>query len=204
MINPLVYTTPIMWVALVAVLAVFVAGIFYNFINKTVGMGFAFKLFKMKKKFNKDKILLKILMPNGKPQYVIKAMANLIEYDYKENGIKKIGMVKYDYFSMYKEYSDIPIIECDPHDILPRNPFVNTSLTVSGEMVKKSIVDSKKEDLSREEMRRWIKMAIPILAIAGIIIILYSSNQNEQVMLLTRDLASCWAGQGKAAVIIAG
>lgn len=143
-------------------------------------------------------------MSNGKPQYVIKPVANLIEYEYKENGLTKVGMVKYDYFSMYKEFSDIPVIECDPHDILPRNPFVNTSLTISGEMVKKSITDSRKEDIAAGEMKKWLKMAVPVILAFGAILLLYSSNQNDQVALITKELTMCYANAAKSATIIAG
>ena len=174
------------WILLVGMAGVFLGGIMLNWVNKTVGLNYAFKLFKMKNKINKDKILLKVWLPNGKPQYIIKPIANIIEYNYKENGKTKIGMVKYDYYSMYKEFSDIPVLECDPNDIVPRNPFVNTSLTISGEILKKNITDSAKEDLKYDDMKKWIKMALPIIIAVGIIVIIYSQNQADALAECTR------------------
>ena len=50
------------WLILAAMLGIFIGGIMLNWVNKTIGLKFAFQLFKMKKKSNKDKILLKILI----------------------------------------------------------------------------------------------------------------------------------------------
>ena len=182
----------------IAFIGVMIGLIMFNWVNKTVGVSYAFKLYKMKRKGNGNKILLKIWLANGKPQYQIKEIANLIEYSYKENGKDKIGMVKYDYYSMYKEFSGIPILECDPNDIVPRNPFINTSLTISGEILKKNIIDSAKEDLSRENFKAWIKVALPIVIAVGILLIFYSSNQSEALAECTRMALS-----QKSAVITA-
>jgi len=157
------------------------AGISLNWVNKTVGIKYAIQLFKMKSKKNKNKILLKIWTPNGKPQYQIKEVANLIEYTYKENGKEKTGLVKYDYYSKYNDFSDIPILECNPNDIVPRNPFINTSLTISGEILKKNIVDSAKEDLSNQQVKAFIKQYWWIGAVFIFLLILYSQNQSDAV-----------------------
>jgi len=186
------------WILFVAFLGVMIAGIMLNWVNKTVGLAYAFKLYNMKKKGNQDKVLLKIWLANGRPQYQIKEVANLIEYNYKENGKEKQGMVKYDYYSMYRDFSGIPILECDPNDIVPRNPFINTSLTISGEILKKNIVDSAKEDLSKENIKAWLKLALPIIVALGVIIIFYSSSQSDALAECTRV-----ALQTKSAIITA-
>lgn len=187
------------WILLIAMLGLFVGGIMLSWVNKTVGLAYAFKLYQMKRGYNKDKVLLKIWLLNGKPQYQIKAVANIIEYKFKENGQDKVGMVKYDYYSMYRDFADIPILECDPNDIVPRNPFINTSLTISGEILKKNLIDSSKEDFKNDEMKKWIKMALPIIIAVGIILILYSQNQSDALAECTRVALS----SVKSATIIA-
>ena len=107
-------------------------------------------------------------------------------------------MVKYDYYSMYRDFSGIPILECDPNDIVPRNPFINTSLTISGEILKKNIVDSAKENMNHEEFKKYAKLALPIIIAVFIGIILYSSNQSEALAECTRMAIS-----SKSAVITA-
>lgn len=188
-----------MWVAFAAFVAFMIAGIMLVWVNKTVGLGFALKLYKMKAKMNKNKVLLKIWVANGKPIYQIKEVANLIEYTYKENGKVKNGIVKYDYYSKYEEFSGIPVLECDPNDIVPRNPFINTSLTISGEILKKNIVDSAKEDMNKENFKGWVKIALPIVIAVGIIMILYSQNQSDALAECTRVAIS----SSKSAVIAA-
>jgi hypothetical protein len=170
----------------VAFVGLMIGFIMLNWVNKTVGLGYAFKLYKMKKKNNINKILLKIWLANGKPQYQIKNVANLIEYTYKENNKEKNGLVKYDYYAMYKDFSGIPILECDPNDIVPRNPFINTSLTISGEILKKNIIDSSKEDLKGEDLKKFAKIALPIIIAIGVLLIFYSSNQSEALAECTR------------------
>jgi len=160
------------WVLLVAFVGLMIGFIMLNWVNKTVGLKYAFMLFKMKKKSNNNKILLKIWLLNGKPQYKMVDIANLIEYNYKENGKQKVGMVKYDYYAMYKEFANIPVLECDPNDIVPRNPFINTSLTIPGEILKKNITDSAKEDLKYDDLRKWLKLAVPLVVAVGIILLL--------------------------------
>jgi len=181
----------------VAFLGMMVGFIMVSWVNKTVGLGYAFKLYKMKKKSNGNKVLLKIWLANGKPQYQMKEVANLIEYNYKENGRTKEGMVKYDYYSMYKDFSGIPILECDPNDIVPRNPFINTSLTISGEILKKNIVDSAKVDTNGDNLKSMVKIALPIVIAVGVILILYSQNQADALAECTR-----MAINSKSAVIM--
>ena len=188
-------------ILLIGMVGLFAGMIMLTWVNKTVSLSYAFKLFQMKKKKNKNKILLKIFLPNGKPQYQIKDVANIIEYKYKENGREKDGLVKYDYYSMYKDFSDIPILECDPNDIVPRNPFLNTSLAISGQIIKKNIVDSSKEDFSNENLKKWVKAALPIVIAVGVIMILYSQNQTEALQACYQQVA---ATASQSATIIAG
>jgi len=188
-----------LWIAGIGVAGVLLGGIALNWINKTVGIKYAVQLYKMKAKKNKNKILLKIWTLNGKPQYQIKDVANLIEYEYKENDRYKTGMVKYDYYAKYNDFSDIPVLECNPNDIVPRNPFINTSLTISGEILKKNIVDSAKEDLNKANFRSWVKIALPIIIAVGIIMILYSQNQSDALQQCYNTMS-----QMKSATIIGG
>lgn len=182
------------WILFIAFVALFAMMIAINMVNKTVGLGYAWKLFQMTKKANKDKVLLKIFMPNGKPQYQIKEVGNLIEYTYKENGLEKDGMVKFDYYSMYRDFASIPVLECDPNDIVPRNPFLNTSLSIPGKIIKKNIVDSTKEDIgSLDTIKKYLKIALPLLIAFGVILILYSQGQSDalqQCYKLVGDTAS--------------
>ncbi len=183
------------WILSVAMIFVFIGTIMLVWVNKTVGLKYAFQLFQMKRKHNKNKILLKILLPNGKPQYQIKPIGRRIEYDYKENGKTKKASVIYDYYSMYKDFSDIPVLECDPSDIVPRNPFMSTSLSISGSMIEKNIVDSSKDDFKHEELKKWLKYAIPLALIIGGVFLLYSGNQDQLLM-------ACLDTAGKSANIV--
>ena len=191
------------YLILIAILGIFIGGIMLNWVNKTIGLKFAFQLFKMKKKRNKDKILLKILVPNGKPEFKITKVAPLIEYPYKENGRDKKGMVIFDYYSITEMFNGIKVLECRPDDILPRNPYIDTSLTISGDLVKKNVVDSAKEDFSLDGYKKWIKIALPLVIAVGVIMILYSQNQAEQVAELTNKLIACYNSVPKEATIIA-
>jgi len=183
------------WIFIFGVCGFFIGMIMYNWVSKTVGFKFAWQLYQMKKKSNKNKILLKILVPNGKPEFMIKEIAPIIEYKYKENGREKDGKVIFDYYSVTEMFDSIKVIECRTDDILPRNPYVDTSLCISGDLVKKNIIDSSKEDFSMDEWKKWIKVLLPVIIVVGIVIVLYSQNQNDTVMKLTTDLANCWASK---------
>lgn len=191
------------WLILIAMLGIFIGGIMLNWVNKTIGLKFAFQLFKMKKKSNKGKILLKILVPNGKPEFKIVRVAPLIEYPYKENGRDKKGLVIFDYYSVTEMFNGIKVLECRTDDILPRNPYIDTSLTISGDLVKKNVVDSAKEDFSLDNYKKWVKIALPLVIAVGVIMILYSQNQADQVAELTNKLIACYNSVPKEATIIA-
>lgn len=189
------------WIMMFGLLGFFVALVLLNWVGKTVSLKFAWQLFQMKKKSNKDKILLKILVPNGKPEYRITQISPIIDYKYKDNGKEKTGKVIFDYYAVTEMFDGIKVLECRTDDILPRNPYVDTSLCISGELVKKNIIDSSKDDFSMDEWKKWIKVLLPIIIVVGIVMILYSQNQADNVARITEQLASCWAS--KPAEIIA-
>jgi hypothetical protein len=189
------------WAIFVGVVGLIVGGIVIQWVNKSVGLKFAWQLFLMKKKINKRKILLKIWLPSGNPVYKKVDACKMIEYNYRENGKSKIGMVLYDHYAKYNEFGGIPVIECSPDDIIPRNPFAKTSMTISPEIVKKNIVDSSKETTQGDNIKKWLKYAIPLLAIFGIILVLYSSNQSETVAELTTQLAQCYSSTRSATIV---
>jgi hypothetical protein len=189
------------WAVFAGVAGLFIGGIMLKWVSSSVGLKFAWQLFMMKKKINKRKILLKIWLPSGTPIYKKVDACKMIEYSYKENGKDKLGMVMYDHYAKYNEFNNIPVIECSPDDIIPRNPFAKTSMTISPEIAKKNIVDSSKETTQGDNIKKWLKYAIPILAIFGAILVLYSSNQSETIAELSRELAQCYANTRSATIV---
>lgn len=185
------------YILFIAMIGFFIGIIMLVWVNKTVGLKYAYQLFQMKRK--KGKVLLKIFMPNGKPQYQVKDVANLIEYTYKENGEEKQAMVKFDYYSMYRDFSDIPVIECDPYDIVPRNPFIGSNLSISPQVIKKNLIDSSKTDFEDQRIKKWIKWALPITAVVIVGFLIYSGNQDQ---LLQQCLAQV-GGIPRTAEIVA-
>lgn len=189
------------YILLVAILGLFVGGIMLNWVNKTVGLKFAFMLFKMKKKSNKDKILLKIFLPNGKPDWKMVKLASKMEYQYKENGRDKTGIVIYDYLAVIEYFNNIKVLEVRTNDIFPRNPYVDTSLNIPGELVKKNIVDSSKEDFSMDNAKKWLRIGVPTLLVFGGILILYSQGQADALNQCAAQLAQLAQNIPREAVI---
>lgn len=189
------------WILLIAVIGVFIGGVMLNWVNKTVGLKFAFMLFQMKKKKNKDKILLKIFLPNGKPDWKMVKLSSKMEYQYKENGKDKTGIVMYDYLAVIEYFSNIKVLEVRTNDIFPRNPYVDTSLNLPGELVKKNIVDSSKEDFSGENVKKWIKIGLPLLLVFGGILILYSQGQADALNQCSAQLAQLAQNIPREAII---
>lgn len=183
------------WIFIFGVCGFFTGLILYNWVSNTVSLKFAWQLYQMKKKANKNKIMLKILVPNGKPEFLIKEIAPIIEYKYKENGRDKDGRVLFDYYAVTEMFDGIKVLECRTDDILPRNPYIDTSLCIGGDLVKKNMIDSSKEDFSMDEWKKWIKVLLPVIIVVGIVIVLYSQNQNDTVMRLTEQVANCWASK---------
>lgn len=174
------------WIGLFAFACLLFAGGMAKWVSSTVGFKFAWQLFRVKR--SETQILVKVWMLNGKPKYIIKTSANVIEYEYKENGQTKIGMVKYDQYAKYEEFSGIPVIEAHPHDILPRNPFIQSDMNIPGYILKKNIDDSSKDTTKGDDIKKLLKLAMPIVAVLVIGFVLWQSNQAETIADLTQQV----------------
>ena len=192
-----------MWLMFALVVMIFIVWIIINMLNKTVGFKFAKTLYTVKK-LGKNKILLRILVPNGVPEFKIVDIAPRMEYEFKENGQTKQGMVIFDHKCVYEMFAGFKVIDCRTDDVFPVNPYASTSLTISPERFKKNAVDSANDDFKNREIKKWIKYAIPLLIIFGAILILYSSNQSETLAICyeqVRSLSSQLANLQPATII---
>lgn len=179
------------WLIFCIMVLAFVTFVALKWLNNSVGFRFAWTLYKLKNNpMNKGRMLLRVLIPTGIPQFKIVDVTNTIEYKYKENGKDKVGLVIYDHRCVYESFAGLKTLDCRPDDIFPVNPYASTSMTLSGDVVKKNLVDTSKQDFKGQEVKAWLKLAMPIILVGGIIIILYSSNQSEALQICYQQVAS--------------
>lgn len=164
-----------------------------TWVQKSMGFKLAWQLFRVKR--DKTKILLKVWLPNGEPQFKVVPATEIIEYTYKENGKEKTGMVLNEQYTRYKLFG-VSCIEAVPHDIAARNPFLNTSLSVSGQRLKKMAIDASKDDFSAVAMyKKYAGILLPIAIVIMAGIVLYGDSQSAA-------LAACYEQVGQIATSI--
>ena len=171
-------------------------------VKNTIGWKLAINLMKVKKLRRKGYGILKIMNLAGSPEYKIVKYSPLIPYTYVEAGINKNKLVAFDKFAITEEWG-VPIITCNPNDILPINIYNGSRITVSPELMEKNIVDNSKSAETIAQYRKYIIYGlIGIGILAGLTILgfdLYSQRLAESNQLL----AACYREVPRSATILA-
>jgi hypothetical protein len=187
-------------------LGLFAGLISLNLVQQTVGIKFAVQLLKAKRLKKKGYGLLKVFNIGGRPEYKTVKFAPLIRYTIKENDEDRNKLVLFNQFAKYEDFgADIPILECNPNHIAPKNYLNGASITVSPEVTEKLIVDGAK---SQEEIDLLKKHRRNALIFVGILLVgiivgfdLYSqriADANAQIAQLAQTCAqgTIITGQG--------
>lgn len=126
-------------------------------------------------------VLLKIFQNNKNPDYVIAKSEPIIFYSYSVGNIEKKGMVINTIDAQYNDFNDIPVIECNPQEIVPKNLYSGARIKLNPQLVNKFIVEGAKTiDQKAEEDKKFKMMLIVcgvlVVICIGLAVYFYSKN----------------------------
>jgi hypothetical protein len=182
----------------------FLGVIGFNIVKKTVGWKLGIKLFKLRKLRYKGHMLLKIFDLSGIPQYKEVKASPRITYNYIENGEKKDKVVFFNQQARYFDFNGIPVIDCNPNDISPKNPYGHGNVVIAPEIVEKNIVDNSKSAEQIDNLKQWRKyliIIVVILLVGGFVSFDLIANRLAEANEAT---IACYKEGAKTATIVAG